>query len=320
MKTILRLLLITLLLGAAPASAAEVLSKIAAVVNDDIITTYQLEKELATLLAVEARGRNLQAAEYAKLRREVLDRLIEEALVMQRVRNLGLAVSDAELDEAIADVLRQNQISRDQLQQAVSAQGLTFDEYRERLRRQILRFKLIGQEVQSKVEVSTQDVRDYFREHIDEYRGDPTVTLSYLVFSIPSEATLTNTQVNAIRERAREALALLRQGEDFYSTLFIYSTDPGVQGGNLGTFTEEELSSSFARAIAGLEDGQITDLIENPEGFYILKLESRNPGPIRQFDLVKEDIRQQLLEENREARFREWSTGLKKDAFIDIRI
>ncbi|KIH77825.1 periplasmic chaperone for outer membrane proteins SurA [Geoalkalibacter ferrihydriticus] len=312
--------LLTGLLLCAGNAAAQVLTKIAAVVNEDIITTYQLEKELTSLLAAEARGRNLPAEEIQKLRAEVLDGMIDEALVLQRVKQTGLSVSDAELEEAISDVLRQNQITREQLQQALQAQGLSLEGYRERLRRQILRFKLIGHEVQSKVEVSTQDVRDYFRENIDNYRGNPTLTLSYIAFAIPGDDRVSTSEVNAIRDRAREALALLRKGEDFTSTLFIFADDPGVQGGELGTFTEDELSEAFASAVAGLEGGEVAELIENPEGFYILKVDSRNPGPIRQFDTVKEEIRQKLLEENREERFLEWSAGLKKDAFIDIRI
>ncbi|MDO3378453.1 SurA N-terminal domain-containing protein [Geoalkalibacter halelectricus] len=320
MKHALFLLLAVLLFGAAPAAAEQVLSKIAAVVNDDIITTYQLEKELTARLATEARGRNLPTEEVRRLRNEVLDVLIDEALVMQRVRHLGMSVSDEEVEEAITDVLRQNQITREQLSQALSAQGLSMEDYRERLRRQILRFQLIGHEVQSRVEVTTQDIRDYFRANIDNYRGNPTLTISYIAFTIPTDAQVSNVEVESIRTRAREAMRLLRQGEDMDSTLFIFADDPGVQGGELGTFTEAELSDAFARAVAGLESGAITELIESPEGFYILKVEERNPGPIRQFDAVKEEIRQHLLEENREERFREWSAGLKKDAFIDIRI
>ncbi len=299
---------------------AEVLSKIAAVVNDDIITTFELEKEVTAQIAAQARGQSLVSEELAKLRRQTLQRMIEETLVRQQVRELGIEVAEEELEEAITDVLKQNNITRAQLSQALAGQGMSFEEYRAKMRQQILRFKLIGREVQNKVEVSSQEIRDYFREHIEDYRGDPFVRLAYINFAIPRDESVSNAQVAAIRERAREALALLRQGEEFYSTLFIYSTDPDVDGGELGTFTEDELSPAFARAIAGLEEGQVTELIENPEGFYILRVEERNPGPIRQFDMVKDEIRQRLMEKNREERFAEWSAGLKKNAYIDIRI
>ncbi|HDR46184.1 MAG TPA: hypothetical protein ENN94_00620 [Geoalkalibacter subterraneus] len=299
---------------------AEVLNKVAAVINQDIITTYELEREVVSVLAGESAAGRPSPADNEALRQQVLEQLIEQKLVNQRVRELGLKVSEAEVEEAIDDVVKQNNISRDQLRQALSAQNLSFNDYREKLRQQILRFKLIGREVQSKVEVSEREVRDYFRENIDSFRGEPNVSLSYLQFAIPRDSLIGNTQVEEIRERAREALALLRQGEDFYSTIFVYSTDDNVDGGDLGTFTREELRPSFARAIEGLEEGEVTDLIETPEGLFILRVEERHPGPIRRFDTVKGEIREQLLSQDREQRFQEWSRTLKEIAHIEIRI
>ncbi|MDY6847776.1 MAG: SurA N-terminal domain-containing protein [Geoalkalibacter sp.] len=309
-----------LILLGAMCGHAEVLNKVAAVVNQDIITTYELEREIESVLAGEAAAGRPSPADNVALRQQVLEQLIEQKLVNQRVRELGLEVSEAEVEEAIDDVVKQNNITRDQLRQALAAQNLSLNDYREKLRQQILRFKLIGREVQSKVEVSEREVRDYFRENIDSFRGDPTVSLAYLQFAIPRDSMIGNTQVEDIRERAREALALLRQGEDFYSTIFIYSTDDNVDGGDLGTFTRDELRPSFARAVEGLEEGEVTDLIETPEGIFILSVEGRHPGPIRRFDTVKDEIREKLLSQDREQRFQEWSRTLKKDAHIEILI
>lgn len=311
--------LIFLILWTIPAQA-EVLNKVAAVVNQDIITTYELDREVANRLAAQTPENRPVPQSREALQRQVLDQMIEQTLVNQRVEELGLQVTEEEMEEAINDVLQQNNITREQLRQALAAQGLSFNEYREKIRQQILRIKLIGREVQSKVDVSSREIRDDFRENIDKYRGEPTVSLSYLQFAIPRDTLVGNTQVEQIRERAREALALLRQGEEFYSTVFVYSTDDNVEGGDLGTFTEDELRPSFARAIDGLEEGEVTDLIETPEGLFILKVEELHPGPIRRFDTVKEEIREKLMEEDREQRFKEWSSKLKENAHIEIRI
>lgn len=298
-------------------AAPEVLTKIAAVVNDDIVTTHQLETELNNLIALQGFEKSGAAAGLQQLRRQVLDGLIEEALVQQRIRMLGLTVSDQELEAAIDDVLQQNQITRDQLRQALAQEGLDYDTYREQLRKQIMRFKLIGQEVQSKVEVSTQEVLDFFRQNIDDYRGEPTISLSYVAFSLPADAWGPRAET---QDKAVQALAELRRGTELPALLLRYATERDVHGGELGTFTEQELSSAFARAVEGLAAGYYSDIVETADGLYILRVDERNPGPIRKFDAVKEEIYRALLEKTREERFREWSAGLKKDAFIDIRI
>lgn len=314
------LLAVSLFLGMVMPVRSEVISKIAAVVNDDIITTYQLEKEVSSHLAADPRGRALSDSEHQQVRQQVLNDMVEDALVRQRVRELGLRVGEEEVEAAIDDVVKQNQISRDQLIRALQAQGMSYSEYREKLRQQILRVKLIGREVQSKVEVTSQAIRDYFRQNIDEYRGESTVRLSYIAFRIPQDPDVTNAQVARLRETAREARDLLRKGEDFESTLFIYTTDPQVEGGELGTFTGDELTPAFARAVDGVPEGESSEVVENPEGFYILKVEERNIGDIRKFDVVREEIEERLLEENREERFKQWRAGLKDDAYIDVRI
>ncbi len=321
MKKTLRILFTaTLFLGMVLPVRGEVISKIAAVVNDDIITTYQLEKEIAAQLAAEPRGRSLPESENQRLRQTVLTGMVEDALVRQRVRELGLRVGEEEIDAAIEDVEKQNQITREQLIRALQAQGMSYSAYREKLRQQILRFKLIGREVQNKVEVTSQEIRDYFKENIDDYRGDSAIRLSYLAFRIPQDASVTNTQVSRLRDTAREAHELLRTGEEFYSTVFIYSTDPQVEGGELGTFTRAELNPAFKNAVKDLPVGGISEVVENPEGFYIFKVEERSKGEIRKFDTVKDEIREHLLEKDREERFKQWRTGLKKDAYLDVRI
>ena len=316
-----RLLLFTLIAlffwGNAAQAAPEVLTKIAAVVNDDIVTTHQLETELNNLIALQGFEKSGAAAGLQQLRRQVLDGLIEEALVHQRIRMLGLTVSDQELEAAIEDVLQQNQITHEQLRQALAQEGLDYDTYREQLRKQIMRFKLIGQEVQSKVEVSTQEVLDFFRQNIDDYRGAPTITLSYVAFSLPTDAWGSRSQT---QQKAFDALAELRSGTELPALLLRYATERAVHGGELGTFTELELSGAFARAVEGLAAGHYSDVVETADGLYILRVDERNPGPIRNFDTVKEEIYRALLEKSREERFREWSAGLKKDAFIDVRI
>jgi len=316
MKKIL-LLGFMLLLAAAPAGA-EMISKIAAVVNQDIITTHQLDLELTDFMASQAQGKVIPAEQMQALRKQYLDKLIEETLVKQKIRELNITVSEAELEAAIGDVLQQNQISREQMVQALEAQGVSFASYQEKLRDQILRFKLIGREVQSKVEVTNQEVLDYFREHIDDYREPPFVQLSNLVFPLPDKASAE--QLQEVRQQAETTLARLRRGESFDAVEAELRAAGLASGATMGHFKEGDLSTGIRAALNGVEVGAYSEIVEKSNALMIFRVDDKSPGKIRQFDDVKESIRKKLDDLAREERFKKWSGELRKNAFIDIRI
>ena len=301
-----RIVLLALLFAslAAPLYATTV-SGIAAVVNDRVITTHQLDAAVAAALDGKSTPPPL---DLANLRSQVLDQLIEDSLVEQRIAALGLKVDDQEIDGALRDVQEQNHLTREQLVAALQAQGMPFDTYKEHLRKQILRLKLVGKEVQSKVEVTNQDTLDYFREHIDDYRQAPTMHLSRLTFPAAARAA-----TDAARQR-------LLAGEALDSVLKAYA-DQGATGGDMGVVKDGELAPVFDQAIKSLPQGGVSGAVTGPDGkLYLFKVDQRTPGAIRKFDTVKSEIEHTLLEQKRQDRFKEWVQGLRKEAYIDIRI
>ncbi len=309
---------VMLLLVPVSGARSETISRIAAVVNDDIITTHQLEVKVAEHLSAEAGGQKLSAGEMETLRRGLLSELVEEVLINQRIDELGLKVADEEIEAAVQDVQKQNNLTREQLIQALQLEGMTFEAYRENLGKQILRFKLLGREVQSKVEVTNQEIRDYFRTHLDDFRESAYVRLARLSFPLPAKASADQREV--VRGKADEALSRLRQGEDFYSVLLSSTADQSAEGGDLGTFKAGELTTAFERAVQGLKEGEVSAVIETPDGFHILKVEERSSGTIRQFDAVQDEIQKAIADQKTEARFKEWAQSLRKNAYIDIRL
>lgn len=300
-----------------PAGAATV-DKIAAVVNDRIITTHQLDQAVQAQLK-ERKEPFPSGSELANLRSNLLSRLVEDSLVDQKIQQLGLSVSDQEVETAIRDVQKQNKLTREQLVNALQVQGMDFEVYKAKLRKQILRFKLIGREVQSKVEVTSQQVRDYFREHLDDFRQAPFMRISRITFPVPKAADAK--QRAAIRAKAEAARQRLADGEDLATVLKGYAVDGSADGGDMGIFKEGELTPVFDRAIRDLKQGEVSNIVAAPNGdLYLFKVDVRKPGTIRQFDTVKGDIEQILLEQNREKRFQDWVKNLRQEAYIDIRI
>lgn len=304
-----------LLLVASGVLGAEPVSKIAAVVNQEIITTYQLEQELDKLMA--DRG-VLSPPQMETARRQLLNRLIEESLLKQKIEEVGLRVTDAEVEEAIRDVRVQNKITEDQLKEAIKEQGLSFDDYREKLRQQILRLKLVSREVQSKVDITLQDVRDYFREHIDEYREPATVRLNYLM--LPDRSASGGKGVAELQNEAGVLYSRLQQGESFSALAEELERSGDAQGGELGTFKEEELSPEVRQALSGLEVGSFSSPVTTAAGIMLVRVEERKAGGFRKFDEVRREIERLLQEQDRDERFRQWSKQLKEKAYIDIRI
>jgi len=294
---------------------AEVVSKIAAVVNNEIITTHQLDLKLTGYLASQAQGKIIPSEQMTAMRHQLLDRLIEEELVQQKIKELQLSASDAEINEAISDVQRQNSITKEQLTLALQGQGLSFEAYREKMRDQILRFKLIGREVQSKIDVTDQDVSDYFRDHIEDYREPPSIQLEHLQIPLPEQAgTL---QIESAKQKAQKALDRLRAGETLAEVM---ADTEGATGGPMGLFKERELSPLIREALIGMQTGSFSEVVDTPTGLMVFHIVGRTPGNIRNFDDVKIEIRQQLADKEREERFKTWTRELRKNAYVDIRI
>jgi peptidyl-prolyl cis-trans isomerase SurA len=317
MKRIVFVILTGLLLAALPAGA-QVVSRIAAVVNDEVITTAQLDQEVDRQLTAEAKAQDLTEEMRRKLREEVLPLVIEETLVSQRARKLGIHVSDEEVDRAIEDVLKQNGIGSEQLAEALAAQGLTMAAYRVNLGRQLLNFKLVGREIRSETEVTNQELRNYFQEHLEDYREPPFIRLSRISFFFAPG--IGSSRIADLRTRSQEALQRLRGGESFDDVVSAYTGDKGGEGGPMGTFGEGELAEPFISAVAGLTVGQVSDVVETPQGFHILRLDEKNPGRIPAFEEVRDRISSMILERKRKEAISGWTEKLKKEAHIEVRL
>ena len=315
MKRFLILLLLATLSAATPA-VAKTLTRVAAVVNNDIISTYQLDKAVLEALAKDAKGNQLTSKQFDELKERVLEQLVNEKLVSQRIKELGLTVPDPELNAAIEDVQRKNNLTAEMLQQAVEAQGMSFDAYREQLKQEILRYKLLGREVNYKVQVTSGEVRDYFRDHIDEYRSKPKVRVSSLSYEMP--ANVTASKMAEIRKQAEVTRELLASGEDFEQVLA--SQGDGVFGGDMGNLIEDDLTEQLQQALAGLEVGQVSQPVAMNGQLHLFLVTAKNPGDINLYDRVKGEIEKILEKQKTDFRFKEWAQELRDRGHIDIRI
>lgn len=315
MKRSILLLLVAILLPVSSINA-KTLTKVAAVVNNDIISTYQLDKAVLDALAKNAKGNQLTSKQFDELKSQVLEQQINEKLVEQRIKELGLTVPDPELNAAITDVQRKNNLTEKALKQAVEAQGMSFKAYREQLKQEILRYKLLGREVNYKVQVTSGEVREYFRDHIDEYRSKPKVRVSSISYEIPAD--IDTTTMDEIRKQVLVTRDLLSNGEPFDKVL--ESQGERVFGGDMGNLIEEDLTEQLKQALAGLDVGQVSQPVEMNGQLHLFLVTAKNPGDVNLFDRVKGDIEEILEKQKTDLRFKEWAQELRDRGHIDIRI
>ncbi|MCK5826005.1 MAG: SurA N-terminal domain-containing protein [Desulfuromusa sp.] len=314
MQRPLFLFFFSLLLVATPVTA-KTLSKVAAVVNDDIITTYQLDQAVMNDLTSNTNKNQLDITQFGQVKVQILDKLIDEKLMEQQVKKLGLRVSDEELNSAIADVVLKNGLTDETLKQALNSQGVTMPQYREKVKNEILHYKLLNREVNYKVLVTSKEVRDYFDQNITEYAGGAKLHLNQLIYDLPDgdekKAAKRRKQLEACRQQ-------LISGKDFNEVL----ADQGdlASGGEMGELVEEDLSQPLQEALVGLKAGDVCEPLELDGKLYMFQVTSRDSDSDALFEQVKDQIRKKLKREKGDLRLKEWKKELHENARIEIRI
>lgn len=305
--------LLLLALSATPALAEQLVSKIAAVVNDEVITTVDVDHRLQQLLPADAAS--LTAEQRQQLWTKAREQLIDKALWRQRQAQLKLKVSDAELDRAVDDVASHNQLTRKQLMSAVEGEGLAWDAYREQLRQEILKFRMMQKDVYGQVEVTNHEIRQYYQDHIDQFRLPPTVRLLRLSFPLPAD----DAGARAVRREVATARQQLEAGTPFGDLLTKLRGAGKADGGDTGRVALGQLNPAFGKAIASLKAGELSQPVEVGGAIHLLQLAEREAGKVKPFEAVKNGIRDRLLKQKRQGRVDNYLKELRRKAYVDIR-
>ena len=306
----------------APASAATgtVVNTIAAIVNDEVITLYEVEREARPVIREKEKKSPLDAAAKSKIRREALEHLIEKKLLDQKVRELNLRVGEEELRLAIEDVKKQNNMtSQEVLISALASQGLTYEQYRTQLREQIEKLKLVSMEVRAKIHVSESEMRAYYEENQTRYSLEDTFRARHIFFKA-SEKTPPE-ELKRTMATALLVLAEAKSGKDFAELAKSYSEDPAARkdGGDLGSFKKGDMMPELEAAIVSMKPGDVSELVYTPTGFHIIKLEERTAGKVKPFESVKVEIEDAIYRKKSEERFNQWAKELRGKSSIEIK-
>ncbi|WP_243375016.1 peptidylprolyl isomerase [Geotalea sp. SG265] len=307
-------------LSAFPAAVrGETVSAIAAIVNDDVITTLDVQKE-ADQIAREVEKKNAgEVPDKATIRKTALDRLIDKKLVEQKIKELDIKVPEEELRQSIEDVKKQNNLTQEALVAALAGQGLSFEQYKNQLREQLERLRLMSQEVRSKIQVGEREVREYYEANKARYGQEEFFHARHIFFKVDKNAP--ETEKAKVMATATRVLQEARSGKDFAELARQYSDDPAAKqdGGDLGTFKKGDMIAEIEAAVGAMKPGDVSDLVKTAAGLHIIKLEERGLGKPRPLDEVKGEIEDLLYKKKSEERFNQWVDELRKGAAIEIK-
>ena len=322
MKTMMAAALAGGLLFTAASANAEVVDKVAAVVNDHPIALSEVEQRAAPELAQVARERDPQKR--ADLRKRVMqgavDALISEKLLEVQMDELGITVSDQEIDLGIEDVRRQNGMSAEQFEQALRSEGYSVEAYKTFMRGQLRRLKLINMKVRSKVKIADEELRNAYNQWARMEQQDPEVHARHILVQVAKDAT--PEQIKAAEEKARAIAEEARKpGIDFVELAKKKSEGPSAEdGGDLGYFKRGMMVPEFDKVAFSLDVGGVSDPIRTRFGFHVIKVEDRRALPVKTFEEMKGELQEKIFRDQMEKYTEQYVKELRQKATVEVRI
>lgn len=296
-----------------------VLEEIVARVNNEIITRADLERSWQ-LLRRELSDKFTGAALEEKFKVEepnLLRDLIDQSLLVQRGTDLGLSV-ESEVIKRL-DKIRQDMgvATMEDLERAVAAQGMDFEDFRLQLRNQILTQMVVQREVAGRVMVNAEEVRQYYLQHREELAQPERVHLREILVSTQGRKP---EEIPAREERVREVLAKIRQGGKFEELARTYSDAPtAADGGDLGYFEPARLAPEIQAVIGKLREGGVSDPLRTSQGFLILQVVEHLPAGIPPFEKIESELTQKLYYEQVQPAMRDYLSNLRREAFVYVK-
>ncbi len=282
-------------------------------INNEIITQHELDKAVSQLFpsGLETRNNDL-------IRRQLLEQLIDQKIIDLQVKKLGIQISQEEVDRTLAR-LREEQGLTDSTAYTrfLEKGGMSEAAFREKIREQILRYKLISREIGSKIIISEERAKDYFEQNRAKFQKREGVRLAQIFLSVGEKAT--EEERLHQKKKLEEIRNRLLNGDDFAALARSFSQDPSAAaGGDLGVFSEEELEPALRREISGLKPGDITPVLAAPDGWRILKMVEIIGAKEIGFQEVRPLIYEELFQEEVDRCFFEWFKKIKDRTAIQI--
>jgi peptidyl-prolyl cis-trans isomerase SurA len=338
-----KLSVLLLILFAAPFVVAQaqstpsdtVVEEIVARVNNSIVTRADMRKAREQLFAEANQQPDKLAAEQdaKEHEKDLLRDLIDQQLLLQKAQELGIT-ADTEVVKRLDDLRKQMHAdSMEDLEKAAQAQGISFEDFKQNMKNNILTQRVIGQEVGGHLAVTQQEIQQYYDQHKSELERPEQVRLSEILISTQTTPAVKNDKgqtelpetptpevVAQAQQKAEQVYAMLQKGDKFDDVAKKYSNGPtSAIGGDLEYFKRGTLSKDLETQVFNLKVGEYTQPIRTNQGFVILKVTEHQSGGVPPLKDVQTQIQEQVYMVKLQPALRDYLTKLREEAYIDIK-
>jgi peptidyl-prolyl cis-trans isomerase SurA len=315
------LFLLGLMLLCAPVRA-EVVDKIIAVVNDEIITLYEFNE------AFEPYRKNIEntykgddkEAVIKQTREAFLQRLIDNILIEQEAKKsgAGIIVKDEEIMDVIQDMLNKQKLSMQDFLKNLAKDGKSIEYVKKEMRGQMMRARLLRREVKSKILVSDEEIGDYYNKNRQDYEGKETVRIKQLLLLLPPNAT--KAVIAKVKNEALQLHKRIMEGESFDSLIVKYSQGPAAaQGGDVGFVGRGTIIPEVDVVAFSLPVGQVSEVIESSVGFHIIQVVDKKGAGLKPLAAVREEIKTKIEDEKLDKKYDEWIASVRAKSHIEVK-
>ncbi len=305
---------------AACCAEEQLVDRVVAVVNQEVITQSELDALFAPVRAQfqeTYQGQELND-KLIEARKKLLNQLIEDHLVLQEARRLGVEVTDREVEERLGEFKRQ--FHGKSFDEMLKAQGIKLKTLKERMRDQITIQKLHYIEIQRKVIVPPLEIEKFFQDHGNLFMEKEKVKVWSITISKNEESVKRGTMDEAARKKAESVLRELKKGKDFSELARKESHDPHAEeGGLVGYVSRGDMIDSIDQVLFQLKEGETSGILESERGYHFFKVADRQAAKATTLDESRDRIREMIFRQKANERFESWMEELKKTAFISIR-
>lgn len=299
----------------------EIIDRIVAIVNDEIITLSELEQFRKSYHRTRSKQNDWLNEELAlfDIRHQTLNALIDEKLIDQEAIRQRVGVTQKHLNSTLESLRKKQGLTKAQVETVLKTQGVTYEEYTEQAEKGLKRSRLINRVVKSKIAIKEEDVRAYYENHIRNYLTDESIRVSHILF--PLSTNPEKDEEDRIFSEAENILRRTAEGEDFDVLARGYSRKVrGVKEGDLGYFKRGEMIPEIEKTAFKLEVGEVGGPIRTGDGIVLIKVTDRKVGSPLPLDKIRERVERDYYASEAERRYQQWIRKLRERSFIELKL
>jgi peptidyl-prolyl cis-trans isomerase SurA len=329
MKKILAVAGLLTFLGTAP--SAEIIEQVLVKVNGEIVTKSEFERlQVGAIRELPnqpdpSRMTDVELSKVlAQITPQVIVTVIDEMLLLQRAKELGYAVSDAQFTQVLESIKKDNKIESEQaFEAALKQEGLTLPQLKQMLSKRMLIGQVQQREIGSRVDVTEAEERTYYESHVSEFGTTPSVTLREILINAEVDPVKKAPSVGALddaRDKAQAIRARVLKGESFDKLAAELSDAPSkANGGLIGPVSRDEMNEELLKMISKMKVGDVTAVINTPTGAQMFKLESSIESTTLPFEAARPQIAERLSQQKIAAELRKYIQRLRAQAIIEFK-